>query len=72
MVESALSWETAPEMLDAKTLGFLLSAKPVWVRRHLRHLMTPLGPRALRWPKRDVLAYLEAQKVRAADVFGSV
>lgn len=61
-----LTWDSAPELLDAEMVGALLSARPVWVRRHLRHIMTPLNERNLRWRKTDLLRYLEEQRVRAS------
>jgi hypothetical protein len=52
-----LTWETAPEGLTAKMVGDLVSQRPVWVRRHLRHLAKQVGPRSLRWSKREVMGW---------------
>ena len=56
-----LSWETAPELLDAKQAGQLLSLKPVWVRRHFKDIAVRAGMRMLRFPKENLKQWAETQ-----------
>jgi hypothetical protein len=65
-----LTWDSAPEGLTAAHVAALISARPVWVRRHLRHLAKLIGPRSMRWSKESLRQWWESQGEQQGPVIG--
>lgn len=59
--------ETGPgELVDTKWIAQTFSVKEPWVRRYFATLRIHLEGRTIRYPKREVLQYLQNRIRRAA------